>query len=1008
MAFIEQLMCVLPGPGGQAAAILARSAGMTREMATEIVTLCARWSPPIGKDGVRALVSMPLRESLPGTPGRLYHCARACADGPGRTLVHSFAIAEADYAAFGYSPYRLEREGIFLERWASGLTLDRLECRPASLAALVRPLPDARDADLIDEALRLYFTSRKMVLPLARVEENGDRFLALFVESLPLYVRQRLTFASFAVGGQEVFDVGAVFMADGSFQAWRHSLMAAVRKALPPEIEAYMAVVRRHLTAGDLMGLDAVSRSLDTARIRSPRDPAGPARAENVTAAVTTQSAPVPDVFMRRCSSIAPPAPGGGATPGVEARSGQSGTSGGRVWLGLLAAAAIVVAVMLVVARRPDGRPDGVANREPAQAAVGESRTRDGGSAPDRDGRAAASEPEPAQVNPSPGGLGDVIDIGALYASELEVYGREIGSDPGEESRRAAADRALGALRERGAEDLRRQALQYCAQGEGDLQWPQRPEREAEAVRRQAAGGGALLRELRRCVLAGYGLEQRAPWRDLGVLSETRIAARWDSLGRRDRRGVAAAAQRLELQGLVESVGVTTQALVARARLASLLAQTRRNAGWLDALDAAAAELPGTLPAGLAVWRANALDLARLKRAEDMARFGALALTPDFGAGAWFPPPVREAVAALAATVAAGGADRSPPLVHATLDVHAGLARARELAAVEGTSGDLERLLGELAGNLAVVFDPEAYADHLDRTRMQVLAMLLARGRAPDAVPLAVFPREDRRAALEFLSFEGSGATAQAWRDYGARAGVPFLARWAAARADQPSVERSREPDRFDADFQRLTLAAADLAARAQRGQDWSAALVALRAAAAEFTVRHPAQPSTPDARREQLGRVAALGAALEQPLPLPLERVEVRLGAEQLAGPSEVAVELLAGAGESLCRTPVLLMASDPAGGWRGGRELGQEISLRPGQSLRAVVTRIADGRVLFTARYEGEAAAPGGLLRSVAGGADKDGGRSGDIVFGAPDWFWRRLRVPDLRQPLAATAGM
>ncbi len=997
MAFLEQLMCVLPGPDGQAAAILARSDGMTREVANEIVTLCARWSPPIGEGGARALVSLPLRESLPGTLGRLYHCARACADGQGRTLVHSFAIAEDDYAAFGYSPYRLEREGIFLERWASGLALDRLECRPASLAALVRPLPDARDADLIDEALRLYFASRRMVLPLARIEETGDRFLALFVESLPLHVRQRLTFASFAEGGQDVFAAGAVFRAAGSFQAWRNSLMAAVRKALPPEIEAYMAAVRRHLTAGDLMGLDAVSRSFGTAQIGSPREQAGPARSGNVTATVTTQSSPVPDVLLWRRSRIA-----------MQARSGLGGTSGGRVWLGLLAAAAIIVAVMLVVARRPSVRPSGVADREPAQAAVGESRTRDRGSAPDRDAQAAASGPEPAQVNPSPGGLGDVIDIGALYVSELEVYERETYSDPGEESRRPAADRALRALRERGAEDLRRRALEYCALDERDLQWPQRPEREAESVRRQAAGGGALLRELRRCVLAGYGLEQGAPWRDLGVLSETRIAARWDSLGRRDRRGVAAAAQRLELQGLVESVGVTTQALAARARLASLLGRTRRDAGWLDALDAAAAELPGTPPAGLAAWRAVALDLARLKRAEDLARFGALALTPDFGPGAWFPPPVRDAVAALEATVMAGGADRSPPLVNATLAVHAGLVRARELAVGEGPSGDLERLLGELSGNLAVVFDPEAYADHLDRTRMQVLAMLLARGRAPDSVPLAVFPREDRRAALEFLSFEGSGVTAQAWQDYGARAGVPFLARWAAARAVQPAVERSRTPDRFDADFQRLTLAAADLAARAQRGQDWSKALVALRAATSEFAVRHPLQLSTPDERREQFARVVALAEALEQPLPLPLERVEVRLGADQLAGPSEVAVELLAGAGESLCRTPVLLMTPDPAGGWRGGRDLGQEVSLRPGQSLRAVVKRIADGRVLFTARYEGEAAAPGGLLRAVAGGADGDGGRPGDIVFGAPDWFWRRLRVPDLRQPLTATAGM
>ncbi|MHB8080020.1 MAG: hypothetical protein ACYDIE_12290, partial [Candidatus Krumholzibacteriia bacterium] len=604
MAFLEQLMCALPGPGGQAAAILTRSAGLTRDVASEIVTLCAHWNPPLGEGGARAFLSVPLQCALPGTPGRLHLCARAGADGPGRTLVHAFALGDADYAAFGYSPYRLEREGVFGERWAAGMILERIECRPASLAALVRPLPDARDADLIDEALRLYFASRRMVLPLATVEAAGDRFLTLFLESLPLYVRRQLTFASFAAGGQDLFAAGAVFMADGSFQAWRHALMAAVRKPLPPEIEAYMAAVRRHLTAGDLMGLDAVTRSLEPARSAPRREPPGPARGENVTATITTQCAPVPDTFRWRRSRIAPPA-AGRAAAGSGGGDGRGGKSGGRVWLGLLAAAAIIVAVMLVMARRPAGVPGAADGRSPAQAAVGGARAGAGGAAADAREGGTTTGQDPAPTGPAPGGLGEVIDVGALYSSELEVYGRDTGADSGEEARRVAADRALGALRERGAEDLRRQTLDYCAQAAQDLQWPQRPDREAEAAGRLVAGGDALLRELRRGVLAGYGLERGAPWRDLGALSERRLEARWDSVGRRDPRGVAAAAQRLDLQGLVGRVGDATQALAARARLAALLAQPRRDAGWLDALDAAAADLPGTPPPALTAWRAD-------------------------------------------------------------------------------------------------------------------------------------------------------------------------------------------------------------------------------------------------------------------------------------------------------------------------------------------------------------------------------------------------------------------
>jgi hypothetical protein len=81
-------------------------------------------------------------------------------------------------------------------------------------------------------------------------------------------------------------------------------------------------------------------------------------------------------------------------------------------------------------------------------------------------------------------------------------------------------------------------------------------------------------------------------------------------------------------------------------------------------------------------------------------------------------------------------------------------------------------------------------------------------------------------------------------------------------------------------------------------------------------------------------------------------------------------------------------------------------ELALRPGQPLTAVVRRVADARVLITVRYGADPAAmaPGALGRPMPGGGDS---APGTVAFTTPGWFWRRLRLPDLRQPLA-TAGM
>jgi len=250
MACMEQMVCSLARGAGAGTAILARSAGLTRELATEAMTAITTWSPPgEGTQDGSVLLSLPLKGSLPGTPGRIYLAARVRRGADARLLVHALLLGQDDYAAFGYNPYRLQAEALFLEAWAPGLILERIERRPNSFAALVSPLPDTRDAGLLDEALRAYFATGRLVMPLAAPEPEAERYFALFIECLPAYMRRELTFASFAPGGMAAQSAGAACMPDGSFQAWCGSLLSAVRRPLPSELEDYVATVRRHVGA---------------------------------------------------------------------------------------------------------------------------------------------------------------------------------------------------------------------------------------------------------------------------------------------------------------------------------------------------------------------------------------------------------------------------------------------------------------------------------------------------------------------------------------------------------------------------------------------------------------------------------------------------------------------------------------------------------------------------------------------------------------------------------------
>ncbi len=999
LAYMEQLICNLTRGTRPGAALVARSAGLTRELATEVMTAITGWDPRLeGEPGQAVLQSIPLKGVLPGIPGRLYLVSRARLGDDRHVLVHGLILSEGDYGAYGLNPYRIQAEGLLPASWAPGMILERIERRPSSFAALVSPLPNEEDAQLLDEALRQYFSTGRLIIALADPDEAAERFFALFLESIPTHLRRELRFASYAPAGQSEVAVGAACMPEGSFQAWRGTLRAAGRRSLPPDMEDYVATVRRHVAAGDLMSLTAAGGDFlhASGRREPPQKPAAAPSADAAHApqpppAVPAQERSVPRPRRGGCpEEFVVPQRARAVANSARAR-GERGQASRGFWL-----------VLVVVVAAGGGAALLTSRQEPVSWTPW-ARTGD---------QAASPGGTPAPVRPALAGtsaeMGGVIDVGALYESELEVFRRQTAAPATEGQRLQAGVRARDALLERGADALRRQAQEHLAEAGRDVDPAATPQDEAQRARALAAKGRDVARELRRLTLATHAFNSGEPWDDLSSLDATRVRARWDSVRRRSPRLLADCERRLEICGLTARMDTVGRQTAARARLASLLGQARRDKGWLPGLRQATAELEAvSLPPALSAWRGVAARLAALKSAEDETDFGAQACLPGWEDGAGISAAVPAAVESLRVALAAPDRGAELGLARAVMDLHDNLGRARDLAAGEASNDELVRLFAALDASVALTFDPAVYADHVERARMAALAALLASARAPGVLPLALFPRADRQAALDFLELERQGAAGVAWNRLADTTPVPFLARWARARARSPDPAPPRFRPRFESDFQRLTAAAAALAAEAQRGRDWTTDVIELRVRVDSFLAHYPDRPSLTGAQIERKARARALAQALDAPLRVPLSGVTVTLEASQLRMPAEIVVELIVAGGDDSFRSPAVLLTRDATGNWSGTCALAGEIALRPAHPLEARINRVADGRTLAVARYGRQGALdapPGGLLRARPAAEPEGEALVGSVAFEIPGWFWRRLAVPDLRQPLAA----
>jgi hypothetical protein len=1011
MAAIEQLIYGLNTTALQEGRqVLGRSPGVTKDCAAEIVRICEAWADAPAEVGFRpVLISFPLSSLMPALPGRLFAVIRVYDGGAiahsesfqpegelsrdldsilresnssiPLPLFHAVILTQTDYATFGLNPYALALEGIFLDRWAPGLILERRQVAPASLAPLISPLPSESDAKQIEEGLRFLFSQKKMILPLEQHGGESDRFLALLVSALPLRIKLDLCFASFAMHESNQYTLAAVFRLGSHVRHWHRFFLAAERVPLTQAQDEYLDSVHACLMRGDLLGLEQVSkRSLTGPLPVADRGRLISRESTTVQSEPATRPAPGPTPWnqtgtrVARAAHIAPARLAKTAAPRERSpRRSEQGRSSWFVTL-LFLIALICGGGLLLHAEDWDWWPW---NRS------------------DEDHKNAGST------------LLGVIDVGSLYQMQLKPF-LQAQSGGGQWNAEKHVPKALAALRIGAAEDLDQQCRLLGDLADQGIQQPSRPDREAERLDSLAQRGGILEQEMHRLLLAYYAFQYNAVWQDLSGLPKDQLTARYDSLRRRQPQRMEAVAKELGLTGEIADLKADRLKISGLARLARLWGQKQRDTGWGRDLERTAQALTVMpLTGANAAYRACALDMAQLKRLEDTVDFGALAFTSDYQGLAWLPASVLEFVQRLPRRQSQFSEANIPPLYAATAGFYQAL-QAWPQTLAGGSYPALLDAVKKLSANRAVEFDPGQYGDHVDRQRVEAAAILRAHGTDVPTLPPLFCPGGQPQALRSFLALTDCQPTAEEWREVAQVAELPFFARWAQAQARWAELDATREAEEFDRTYASACRLSAELRLQAQRGEECTTSVMSLLAELGEFDRRYRACFGGDPQRSVLLERVRALAAALRQPLTVQLAQVTVRLEAAMLDTAAEVSVELIADSETDPVRTPAMKVGpAAPAGtGWVGTLSLAQELRLSPGQSLQVVVRRLADHSPLLVAIYaanEGPHNLPAALQRTLPGYAPtgrrtEPGVASGSIVFKLAEGYWRHFEIPVL----------
>ncbi len=969
MAVVEQIVIGSdPTVGKHAKTILARSAGVARECAREIRRHCESWGdiPDLGLARA-ALLSFPLVSKLPALPGKLFAVVHIA---PGiDPIFHAIIISDSDYGAAGRTPYALLNDTAFLTAYDPDIPVERFDLKLDSLSPQISPLPTDEEISLLEEGLHQLLANGTLIFPLEGNDELSDRYLSMLLLALPVARKKSLRFASYATCDHNKYGLAAVYLPGSRRDGWQRFLMTRVCGKIPDQNRAYISEVRNCLVVGNLQGLEKISLEMpvdleyEPEKISPPKQDVVAAtiqpRQSRTLTAVPAVSPGAPKRSKRRQASQSTASSRTAARTSRPARRGRRKTS--RWFAGTLAVVVVVVGFVVTLSQS---------------------------------GRFEFLVPwlTPERAEPQYSLLG-VVDVGALYDNELQQYAKQ-GALAGAGDA-AAEHPALTALKTQAAGALTEQSELFIdLVNEGILQHGQ-PAREADRLESLEQRGQALEYGVKRLQLAYYSLAQGVCWRDLGRLSDQVMAARWDSLRQRRAGRLQEVEDRLGMTRVLKRVKTARRQVTGMSDLVTGFAAARRGPQWTAAMqDAAEAIIDKAPNTATLVYRTTALDLARLKRAEDAAGFAALAFADEYVDLNWLPGSVRDVLASIRRDTQRRGSDQMHPLLADNLAFYAALDNLAYLVR-QGTQQQMSTAIESLESNRAVDFDGVSYAFHLDRIRMILLGALLDQGLDRDEVPREFIPAEDRYAAFNMLEMLSQPRAEQRWRDFAATTDKPFFERWAIQVADDIVARENRLAAEFDERYAALARATTTLRAKAAAGIDWSGDYVALRQQLAESGQRFQDEFANDQYRTARFAQLQGLAADLERPLSLALSSVTVRLDQAIMSDPTAVVLELRVDDGEPVLRSDAFPVGpAAPAGsGWVGTLALAGQVMLGSDASLSVVVAPAEGGAALLTIDYGALLATdgPGALSRPRAAA-------SGSVAFKLGDGFWRQLRIDSL----------
>lgn len=1010
MPFLEQFLF-----GGDhrrdpsARGVLGTSAGLGTDVVAELERLCRGWGdpPPLGLDRP-ALLSFPLTATMPSIRGRLYAVIHV---GTGHEpLFHAVVLGDPLFATFDRNPWLLARQLAFTDQWRPGATPPRVELERDSSEPPAGLVPGPADRGFIDEAVVQHVLAGKLLLPLEATGSDSDRALALMIAGLPVKLRREMRFASLAMSAANGYTLAALATPGAAFAGWQRLLHSVPNSGLTAELAAYQEALGQALVAGDLTAVARVAlrqeyapaarpepivtavhdrrpavepRPLQTPLAavvspagrpgapaadpsvgsygspRAPRDDEGrrpggatarPPRADTLTAAVAGGPTPPRSPFTTSGSAAAASGPEVPYRVAPRTLAGARRPVSDRPWL----ARALAVVFVLFLA-------GGVATLRINGRTLASSLDWAGTPGLESD---RAGDPHGAT-------LLDVVDVGRVYDEQRQALGGNrgrLGPSPDQARRKALAN-----LTSKAAAPLVAEIGLFVDLSDAGIRQGSRPDRETERLRALARQGEVLGNELKRLELAWYSLAAGAAWPDLATLPDAAVAARGDSLTRRDRTALDEARVGMALNSRIRDLAAARRNVAGMASLVELFGASGWSPRWAADLKAAADLVSPSASPLTRAYRNGAFQLLRLKEAERTAASRALPYADVLSPQTWPAPGVRVLLPELRRAAGAFTDGDAPALISGTLRLYADL--GDPVQAVAAATADA-RWLSRLEGNPAFRFDPAVYRPLLDRVRFEVAT----RREAPDPAPPADAGRFARAVA--------QGRSPAGWRALADSLRSPFLGEWARRRAGSGREPAGRAEPSPAALLPEIRAAAAILRREAADGTDWSAQWRRTSALVARGLAAGPAA----GAGALEEAEMAELAGALDRPLPLRLARATIRLGPGVLAAADLATLEITVPAESHTWRSRAFpLGPAAPVGtGWVGDVTLDATLPLGARDALHCRVVG-ADGRTLLEATVlalaDGEG--PGSCARPR-------NGEGGSVFLRLEPGWWSALQLP------------